>query len=685
MGNFQVGGATSRSSADRITPTAASTTASDSSQPSFHATRQLHPSTCLSDCARGCTATPHADIQLNDELEALASEYMQSARSCFMSLPSSRQTALASGSISGVALRSDREYVGQDVAALIASSSADSAASAPITWQRGQMLGAGSFGRVYFGLNSSTGELMAVKQIKYTPGQPTDGTRQAALALQREVRCLQALTHPNIVRYLGVERDDVNGVISICLEYCAGGSIASLLEKFGAFNEALTRSYMRMILAGLSFLHTRPSGGILHRDIKGANVLVDSDGICKLADFGASKQIQQDLVSSTDGCRSLRGTPYWMAPEVIKQTGHGRPADVWSLGCTMVEMLTARPPWSHFTSQISALFHIASSKSPPPLPQNISPGAASFLLRTLVREPRDRADVVELADHPFLAPCDHASRAPFSQVVINREGALVVTQVGDRTADVFGSLPRGVELLSSSSPVPVAVPVRKVGCVQGLAIKGQSAPLPCSNSTGSGLCGDGTNGSSSARLAVPTAARTRKGNTQVERFDENIGNPYVAAAVAAAARRPVLEQRVTQPSLQPIHPPCREGPSHVPTQLHMREEEPTQFSAEDLLVSQGMGAVNSCVSKNCVGGSRWSSSHTDVDGKAAMSAFAVEEAIHEARLVREQRERLLEEKAKKKVLWEEELQRELEYQRHIKASREAHRKSTGSSQVYPDG
>lgn len=78
---------------------------------------------------------------------------------------------------------------------------------------------------------------------------------------------------------------------------------------------------------------------------------MDSDGVCKLADFGASKQIQQDLLSLTDGCRSLRGTPYWMAPEVIKQIGHGRPADVWSLGCTMVEMLTAKPPWSHFTSQ----------------------------------------------------------------------------------------------------------------------------------------------------------------------------------------------------------------------------------------------------------------------------------------------------------------------------------------------
>ena len=101
---------------------------------------------------------------------------------------------------------------------------------------------------------------MAVKQITYMLGQSTDATHQAVLALQSEVCCLQALHHPNIVRYLGVERDDVNGVISICLEYCAGGSIATLLSKFGPFNEELARSYMRMILAGLTFLHTRPGG-----------------------------------------------------------------------------------------------------------------------------------------------------------------------------------------------------------------------------------------------------------------------------------------------------------------------------------------------------------------------------------------------------------------------------------------
>ena len=191
---------------------------------------------------------------VDDELEALASEYMQAASSSHLSMDVDIRNAFKSpGAVAGL---------GSKMAAgsYAPGQRHDIPSTSPISWQRGQLLGAGSFGRVYFGLNSSTGELMAVKQIKYAPGQPTDVTRQAAMALQCEVRCLQTLHHPNIVRYLGVERDDVNGVISICLEYCAGGSIASLLDKFGPFNEALTRSYMRMILAGLTFLHTRPGG-----------------------------------------------------------------------------------------------------------------------------------------------------------------------------------------------------------------------------------------------------------------------------------------------------------------------------------------------------------------------------------------------------------------------------------------
>ena len=204
------------------------------------------------------TASYHAAVDeargLDDELEALASEYMQAAQS------SSTTCQDAHVGVIDQALQREPATRRNTIAYGDGRSSDDPSCAPPISWQRGQMLGAGSFGRVYFGLNSTTGELMAVKQIKYTPGQPTDATRHAALALQREVRCLQVLIHPNIVRYLGVERDDVNGIISICLEYCAGGSIASLLDRFGLFNEALTRSYMRMILAGLTFLHTRPGG-----------------------------------------------------------------------------------------------------------------------------------------------------------------------------------------------------------------------------------------------------------------------------------------------------------------------------------------------------------------------------------------------------------------------------------------
>ena len=117
----------------------------------------------------------------------------------------------------------------------------------------------------------------------------------------------------------------------------------------------------------------------MHRDIKGANILVDKAGTVKLADFGASKKIE-DLATVGSGSKSIRGTPYWMAPEVIKQTGHGRPADIWSLACTVIEMATGKPPWSTYTAPVAAMFQIASSKDPPPLPDHLSPEGKDFLL-----------------------------------------------------------------------------------------------------------------------------------------------------------------------------------------------------------------------------------------------------------------------------------------------------------------
>lgn len=187
---------------------------------------------------------------------------------------------------------------------------------APIRWTKGELIGAGAYGRVFLGLNQVTGRLMAVKQVQ-TPDDESCRSRVAehVKALEEEVRMLKQLKHPNIVQYLGTERN--GDTLNIFLEYAAGGSVASLLSKFGAFQETLTRLFTKQILQGLEFLH---QNGIAHRDIKGGNILVDHLGAVKLADFGASKRIE-DLVTLNSGFKSLKGTPYWMAPEVIKQTG----------------------------------------------------------------------------------------------------------------------------------------------------------------------------------------------------------------------------------------------------------------------------------------------------------------------------------------------------------------------------
>ena len=111
----------------------------------------------------------------------------------------------------------------------------------------------------------------------------------------------------------------------------------------------------------------------------------------ELADFGASKRL--DMLTNAEGDRSLKGTPYWMAPEVVKQTGHGRQADIWSVGCTIIEMATGKPPFAQFTTHVAVLFHIAVSKQPPPFPKQLSEEGHDFLALCLQHEPKDRPSV----------------------------------------------------------------------------------------------------------------------------------------------------------------------------------------------------------------------------------------------------------------------------------------------------
>lgn len=120
-----------------------------------------------------------------------------------------------------------------------------------------------------------------------------------------------------------------------------------MIKRFGKFSESLIQSYLRQIINGLIYLH---QNGILHRDIKGANVLVDTTGVCKLADFGCSIIAEEAY--------SLKGTPNWMAPEMLSQQQSGKKSDIWSLGCLVIEMLTAAPPWGRFQNPVQALLFL---------------------------------------------------------------------------------------------------------------------------------------------------------------------------------------------------------------------------------------------------------------------------------------------------------------------------------------
>lgn len=140
--------------------------------------------------------------------------------------------------------------------------------------------------------------------------------------------------------------------VDIVLEYVSGGSLKGILKKYHGLDERVIKRYSVQLLRGLSYLH---ENGVIHRDLKSANILIAPDGTIKLTDFGSAKKFGTAKYSFT---RSLKGSPYWMAPEVVSKTGHSYPADIWSFGCVLIEMYTGIPPWankSQNTRQVLAM------------------------------------------------------------------------------------------------------------------------------------------------------------------------------------------------------------------------------------------------------------------------------------------------------------------------------------------
>ncbi|XP_041466973.1 uncharacterized protein LOC121417356 isoform X2 [Lytechinus variegatus] len=261
-------------------------------------------------------------------------------------------------------------------------------------WKKGNLLGKGAFGTVYCGL-TNTGQLLAVKQVELSE-RDKEKAKQQYQKLQEEVQLLKTLCHKNIVGFLGVSLEE--NMVNIFMQFIPGGSIASLLARFGSLDETVFCRYTKQILEGTQYLH---ENDVIHRDIKGANIMLMSTGVIKLIDFGCAKRLCIQISRSQNVLKSMRGTPYWMAPEVIMETGHGKKSDIWSIGCTVFEMATRKPPWSDMPP-MAAIFAIGSGGPVPQMPDKFSEDAKTFVNACLTRNQDERATASELLKHPFI-------------------------------------------------------------------------------------------------------------------------------------------------------------------------------------------------------------------------------------------------------------------------------------------
>ncbi|WVN89329.1 uncharacterized protein L203_104551 [Cryptococcus depauperatus CBS 7841] len=278
-----------------------------------------------------------------------------------------------------------------------------------VTWIKGELIGKGSYGRVYIALNVTTGDMMAVKQVELPVSEiDRNDQRQQGMvkALRDEIELLKGLEHKNIVAYLGYETSPE--YLSIFLEYVPGGTIASIYRtpNQARFEPQLVRFFTEQILEGLAYLHSK---NIWHRDLKGDNILVDGQGICKISDFGISKQTA-DAYDSAGQATAMKGSVFWMAPEVLQSSNeqsYSGKVDIWSLGCVVIEMWTGQRPWGDM-EVIAAMFELFSKRSRPPLPPDIilSPVALDFLNQCLATNPHDRPVAIDLLRHEFIKDGD---------------------------------------------------------------------------------------------------------------------------------------------------------------------------------------------------------------------------------------------------------------------------------------
>ncbi|XP_044285634.1 mitogen-activated protein kinase kinase kinase kinase 3 isoform X4 [Varanus komodoensis] len=254
-----------------------------------------------------------------------------------------------------------------------------------------QRIGSGTYGDVYKARNVNTSELAAIKVIKLEPGEDF-------AVVQQEIIMMKDCKHPNIVAYFGsyLRRDK----LWICMEFCGGGSLQDIYHVTGPLSEQQIAYVSRETLQGLYYLHSK---GKMHRDIKGANILLTDNGHVKLADFGVAAQITATIAKR----KSFIGTPYWMAPEVAaveRKGGYNQLCDLWAVGITAIELAELQPPMFDLHPMRALFLMTKSNFQPPKLKDKMkwSNSFHHFVKMALTKNPKKRPTAEKLLQHPFV-------------------------------------------------------------------------------------------------------------------------------------------------------------------------------------------------------------------------------------------------------------------------------------------
>ena len=361
---------------------------------------------------------------------------------------------------------------------------------AAVGWRRKELLGSGSFGRVYAAEDTSSGRVFAVKSVAVLANAPSSADvarRNHDLdALENEIAVLSQLQHPNVVAFLGADTTQESGKShrNLHMELASAGNIGNAVSAHGgSLPLQLLQQYTRDILSGLQYLHSK---NVVHGDIKGLNLLLTSQGSVKLADFGSARKLHTSCnADSPSSSRPLTpyqkrvGTANWMSPEAA--VGHSEldtSADIWSLGCTVLEMVTGKPAWSEVDGgSYAVLFALACTESMPVVSADLPADVASFIHCCLRRDRAARWTAEQLLRHPLVSsiPIPMPSDDTNDDVITNNHSACPSLNQDNNGTLKNKGMPCPAGSCLAGSPIPSLVPASPTSPFDGSLFQSSSA------------------------------------------------------------------------------------------------------------------------------------------------------------------------------------------------------------------